>query len=278
MIEDILADWPRWGLTAKAPAVQQLRTLAGGLTNQCFLLPLERGDFVLRVEGRNSAALDINRDAELAVHQLVAAHGLTPVIRYRPPAGGYWIREYVPGRPLTEADMNATTVARMADTLQRLHQLPLPPQLPPLSISAKATAYWNMITARDPASPLLALREPAQTLLGGMPDERRSLCHMDPLPANWIRTPNDRLVLLDWEYAAQGHPLWDLAALLGSAGLEAADEQPILAAAGVADDRVWRFARAQMRYMTALWYGAQNLWDDRRLLTELQQLVTDCGA
>ena len=278
MIEEILADWPRWGLTAKAPAAHQLRTLAGGLTNQCFLLHLDSGDYVLRVEGHNSTALDINRDAELAVHQLVAGHGLTPVIRYRAPAGGYWIREYVPGRPLSAADMNAATVARMADKLQRLHQFPLPPQLPELSIGRKATVYWNMITARAPASPVLALRGAAQTALGGMPDERRSLCHMDPLPANWIRTPDDRLVLLDWEYAAQGHPLWDLAALLGSAGLAAAEEAQILTAAGVADDRVWRFARAQMRYMTALWYGAQNLWDERRLITELQQLVRGCGA
>ena len=53
---------------------------------------------------------------------------------------------------------------------------------------------------------------------------RPVLCHNDLLPANLI-WDDDRLWLIDWEYAGMGHPLFDLASV--SAGASFTDDQEL---------------------------------------------------
>lgn len=277
MIGQILSEWPAWGLSNEAPLPEQLRPLPGGLTNRCYLLHLGDADYVLRIEGHNSEALDINRQSEWLVHQLVAGKGLTPEVRYRSPSGHYWLRDYVPGQSLNAADLTLPRLMVMVQQLHQLHGLPLPDGIPALRISDKASHYWNIISTFA-GDELLALRAPLQSLLGGFPDERRCLCHMDPLPANWILTPADQLVLLDWEYASVGHPLWDIAALLQSANLTGGEEKQLLTACGIADNREWQLARAQVSYLSALWYGAQQMWREKELLQYLNQLPRAIGG
>ena len=278
MIDKILSEWPQWSLCATPPARSQLKPLPGGLTNQCFLLTLGSGQYVLRIEGQNSGALDINRASEWLVHRLVAGKGLTPSVRYRSApdrADGlqYWIRDYVPGHSLRSDELTLNRLMQMAAQLSLLHDINPPDDVPLLSVSNKASHYWNIISANTRNDELLALRAPLQSVLGGMPDNRRCLCHMDPLPANWILTPDDDLVLLDWEYAAIGHPLWDIAALLQNAGLNEEDESKVLYAYGIRDDRAWALAREQMNYLSALWYGAQGIWSERELEVYLTGLL-----
>ena len=55
------------------------------------------------------------------------------------------------------------------------------------------------------------------------------LCHNDLLPANLI-AGEDRLWLIDWEYAGMGHPLFDLASLSANAGFTAGEDAGLLAA------------------------------------------------
>lgn len=280
MLQQILDDWPHWQLCSEAPTLDNISPLPGGLTNHCYLLRLPEGDYVLRVEGRNSRALDINRAAELTIHHLVADQGLTPVIRFRSESGHYWIRDYVPGTPLTNPQLDLRLLLTMAQQLQQLHQLCPPAGIPKLSISEKAGHYWDIITAQfaimdrmtAAADELLALRGPLQSLLSGAPDNQRCLCHMDPTAPNWIQTADNKLVLLDWEYAAIGHPLWDLAALLQGVDLSADDEQTLLQAYGLKHYRGWEFAKTQMSYLAALWYRAQGLWSDRELIAYLNGL------
>lgn len=276
MLQQILDDWPHWQLCSEAPTLDNIRPLPGGLTNHCYLLQLPAADFVLRVEGHNARTLDINRAAELQVHHLVAAQGLTPAIRFRPQNGHYWIRDYVPGTALTNQQLKLPLLLTMAKQLQQLHQLRPPAGIPPLSISDKAGHYWDSIAATDCGSgsaELLALRDPLQELLRGAPDNQRCLCHMDPTAPNWIQTADNKLVLLDWEYAAIGHPLWDLAALLQGVELSADDEQFLLQAYGLKHYRGWEFAKTQMSYLTALWYRVQGLWSGRELLAYLTGLL-----
>jgi thiamine kinase-like enzyme len=36
-------------------------------------------------------------------------------------------------------------------------------------------------------------------------------CHNDPNPDNFIKNKNGKIFLIDWEYAGNGDPMWDLA-------------------------------------------------------------------
>jgi thiamine kinase-like enzyme len=57
--------------------------------------------------------------------------------------------------------------------------------------------------------------------------------HIDPVPDNFVAAPagqgRDALYLLDWEYSAMSHPLWDLADLSIEADFSAADDDLLLA-------------------------------------------------
>ena len=286
MIDHILADWPLWGLSTSASAANQVRSLPGGLTNHCFLLTLNGADYVLRVEGRNSAALDINRNAEFAIHQMAADLQLTPPVLFRSAEKHYWIRPYIHGRTLRSQDLTPPVLKQMLQQLHALHQLTLPADIqhavPRLSITDKASYYWNMLAAQGISHQILNMRARLQQAMSVMPDERLCLCHMDPLPANWIEQ-DGTLTLLDWEYAALGHPLWDIAALLQAANVNAQEQQHLLqeVIAGKKNkgwDQSWQQANRQMQYLTALWYGAQGMWSARELQASLSALLNDAPA
>ncbi len=273
MITDILSQWQDWQLASHEPRQENLKPLPGGLTNRCFLLPLDSGLYVLRIHGQNSRALDIDREAEFRIQRLVAAQGLAPAVRYRSHDGHYWIRDYAPGKTLRSQDLSLPLLKAMASHLASLHALPLPDDVPRLSVADKASHYWNMIAAQPDMAAVCELRAELQSAFARAPDNRRCLCHMDPLPANWIQADDGSLTLLDWEYAAIGHPLWDLAALLSHARLSENEERQVLNAYGSRNLQGWDMAREQMNYLSALWYGAQGIWSARELEACLRGLL-----
>ena len=172
MIKDILSHWQDWQLAELEPRRENLKPLPGGLTNRCFLLPLDTGLYVLRIHGQNSRALDIDREAEFRIQRLVAARGLAPAVRYRSQDGHYWIRDYAQGKTLSSQDLSLPLLKAMASHLASLHALPLPDDVPRLSVADKASHYWNMIAAQPdmvstkprPITPL-----PLQAGLDGQP-------------------------------------------------------------------------------------------------------------
>ena len=38
-------------------------------------------------------------------------------------------------------------------------------------------------------------------------------CHIDPLPENFIKSGNDRIYIIDWEYSGNYDSVWDIAAV-----------------------------------------------------------------
>ncbi|WP_320820648.1 choline/ethanolamine kinase family protein [Thalassolituus sp.] len=270
-LQTILNDWRDWSFCRYQPSLAQVTPIIGGLTNDCYRLRLAEGDYVLRIEGKNSRALDIDREQEYCIHKHVAAAGLTPLVVFRsnPNSTHYWLRPYVEGTPLNEADLTPAMVVRLAQHLTRLHQLAVDLNIKTLDITAKATRYWQIIDTTN--HELLTLKSKLQKALAGMPTEQLCLVHMDPTTPNWIHTPDDKLVLLDWEYAALGHPLWDLTTLLQDAHLSADDKNALVAESAYSKAE-WSFAKRQITYLTVLWYRVQGLISDSDLSHQLHEL------
>lgn len=263
-----LADWPLWPFAAAPIRAEQVSRLNGGLTNECYLLTLDCGQYVLRVAG--GAELDINREAEYQIHSLLAARQLTPAVRYKAADNSYWLRDFVQGESLSAADLHIPNLHLMLAALQQVHRLKPLPEVPVLSINAKAEQYWQTINGQYTVD-FSALKSALQQQFQHAPSPELCLCHMDPTPGNWIKTSAGLLVLLDWEYAALGHPWWDIAAVLQDAPLSAEDEGAILSTYGItAAEPGWQLAKAQMRYLTVLWYGAQHSYSS----TQLHQALT----
>lgn len=272
----ILSDWPLWGLTNKPIESHQLKPLSGGLTNLCYQLSLDSGDYILRISAHNTNALGINRPQEKRIHQFVAEHNFTSPLRYCADDNSYWIRDYIVGEVLSEAiqtpaDMTDSLLAHMVEYLKSLHQLPPPLSLKKLNISTAAEPYWQMLKDSNPSDELLKMKPLMQVAMNEPPAGNFCLCHMDTVLANWLYTAQG-LQLLDWEYAGLGHPLWDLAAFWqgikqalklddnsasGDAEAKALEEK-IMTLYGVKDLTAWRRANIQMEYLSSLWYRAQT--------------------
>ena len=275
----LLDDWAKWKACDRRPDIGQIEPLPGGLTNQSFILHLDNGDYVLRLEAGNSDELDIHRDVEYLVHQQAAVLGLVPKILYRSRDDDkYWIRQYLDGEVVRGDTLNDNVLDEMARLLHKLHQVHADERIPVLSISAKAQRYWLAIQQHANGqlpTELDVLYQRLQRVLSRAPDDTLCICHMDPTLGNWIKTTNG-LQLVDWEYAALGHPLWDLAALVQDAKLNEQQQQRLLDQyfSGEGFDRhAWRHAQTQMKYIAALWYAAQGIWSLRELETYLLTLA-----
>ena len=279
-LADILDDWPLWGISTKPIEPHQVKVLIGGLTNSCYQLSLDSGEYIIRISADNTQALGIDRQVEKTIHQWVSRLNFTSAIRYCDDEDRYWIRDYIEGEVLSDnvAAMSQNTLVYLVEQLKALHQKPVEIDLPVVNISEKAEAYWKMLEQRDPENDIIKMKPLMQVAMSEPPAGKFCLCHLDPVLANWLYT-QDGLQLLDWEYAGFAHPLWDLAALYqgikhgimqsispASDGIsnnshpeiEKDLEENILALYGVTDLVAWRRACVQMEYLSSLWYQAQG--------------------
>ncbi|MFY9180277.1 MAG: choline/ethanolamine kinase family protein [Venatoribacter sp.] len=266
----LLADWPLWPVCSAPITAKQLTPLGGGLTNQCYLLSLPAGQFVLRLSG-DAAKLGIDRAAEYQLHPLLAQHGLAPKIHYLSKNKGYWIRDFIEGTALTAADFQQENLIKMLDLLKKIHQIKLPFALAEISITEKAENYWREILRKN--KKFLAIKQNLQDYFQENFSEKNSLCHMDPTPANWIKKPNGQLYLLDWEYAGLGNPLWDIAGLLQELHLTQNQELELLQAYGDFSPQQWHLAKAELKYLEVLWYAVQQITSYQQLELQLNSLL-----
>lgn len=279
-LADILDDWPLWGISTKPIGPHQVNELIGGLTNSCYQLSLDSGEYIIRINAANTHALGIDRQVEKTIHQWVSRLNFTSAIRYCDDEDRYWIRDYIEGEVLSDnvAAMSQNTLVYLVEQLKALHQIPVEIDLPVVNISEKAEAYWKMLEQRDPENDIIKMKPLMQVAMSEPPAGKFCLCHLDPVLANWLYT-QDGLQLLDWEYAGFAHPLWDLAALYqgikhgimqsispvsegisnnSHSEIEKNLEENILALYGVTDLVAWRRACVQMEYLSSLWYQAQG--------------------
>ena len=274
-LADVLADWKRWQLLEHAPQPNQLRPLCGGLTNQSWLLAVDNQCWVIRINAANSSELDIQRDNEYRIQQLAAAAGLAPEVLYRCPKDIYWITEYLEGPSLRDVlKKGQMPWLDIQHQLGRLHALSCPADLDSLDVAAKAAVYWQGVRQKFGSrwnTDWQQLQQMIQQQLITPPGPQRALCHMDPNPDNWKHV-NGSWMLIDWEYATVGHPLWDLANLVLMSELSPAEQAMLLVDLGIdpgAPD--WQQANRQLGCLNALWYGAQGLWSVTELRGALAQ-------
>ena len=219
ILEPIMKDWPTWALNSEPILV---RELTGGLTNKSYLLQSGERLLVLRINHPNSVDLDIDRHSELTIHHMAAAAKLSPAIIYSAPDSRYWVRDYINGNPLSDLQISPAHLDQMARLLNQLHRLTLAFKTPitrtpitRLDISRKVNRYLQQTT---PNEEVHQLRQSLSALMYSHSTQTgektaNCLCHMDPLPANWIEASNGKLWLLDWEYSAWANPALDYAAL-----------------------------------------------------------------
>jgi len=186
--------------------------LSGGITNENFLVTVGQKKLVLRLGGRQTELLGINRIFESETIKLTSALGISPRVIFADANKGILLSQYVEGRTLSpEWCLEEEVFQRIARTIRRLHEIPFVPGR--FCVFKTVRDYHKLCLARK-GNPLPADFSVALAMLSKIEEalSRETAlvpCHNDLLSSNFI-DDGKHLWLLDWEYAGMGDLFFDL--------------------------------------------------------------------
>lgn len=200
-------------LGTAARGVRIMRCLHQAATKRVWLAERRGERLILRVDEAPADRLALDRPAELEVLQLVAAAGVGPeILAADTAAPAALLLRYLPGRSWTAADLHdRRRLRQLAALLRRVHAIPVPG--PALDLDA-VERHYRRLAGIEPLPARHAKRQPLvqHTVSITKKTTAVSLCHHDPTAPNIVGFRQPRLI--DWEYAAGGDPLFDLAAVI----------------------------------------------------------------
>jgi thiamine kinase-like enzyme len=232
-------------------------SLPGGITNHNFRVTLGGQHYVVRVHGRDTEQLGIDRTSERLAGQTAADLGIAPAVAES--LEDCLVTRYVDGQHL-DAATTAEHAEEIARALRRFHDsgvtLPARFWVPELLADYALRLHEHGGTPPDAftrAQALAARIGAAITLTDPRP------CHNDLLAGNLIRTHDDRrLLLVDWEYAGMGHPCFDLGNLAVNNDFDERADERLLTAYHRAPPSARQ--RAELRLMRVLSDAREGAW------------------
>jgi thiamine kinase-like enzyme len=189
----------------------ELEPLGGGITNHNFKVSVDGADYVLRIGGKDTELLGIDRSVEHGASVVAAEVGVGPEVAAFVEPEGYLVTRFIKGRPIPIEEMREPeTVCRAADVLRRVHDgPPIPGRFDSFRV---VEAYAETAAAHGVSLPGdFAWAEGLAAMIEG---ERAGAevvaCHNDLLNANFLDEGGE-IRIVDWEYAGMGDRFFDLA-------------------------------------------------------------------
>jgi thiamine kinase-like enzyme len=235
--------------------------LPGGLTNRNYKVTTPDGAFVARLwaPAASERLLAINRDHEFRNSVIAAAAGVgAPVVEYRP-QDRVLVLGFVNGATFTSTDVqDPRNLPRVAAALRCLHRAPrfagdfdmFDVQRRYRDAARRAGAavpdgYDDLAPAFAAARAALAIRA-----------EPTVPCHNDLLAANFIDS-GERVFLIDYEYAGNNDPCFELGNIAGECALPG---ETLAALVTAYYGRVRRSKIARARLFTLVSQYGWTLW------------------
>lgn len=231
--------------------------LGAGPVSDSWLVNGPDGLLVLRRDRPLARALNLDRNAEWRILRMAYAADLGPEPVACDSARGLLVTRYLGGTSWSETlspDSSSASWSALGAVMRRVHQTPAEGSkaFDPVAVArgyrgatsqARAVALLDQVITLSPV-----------LLLG----EESRLCHHDAHCGNVIgvRAPK----LIDWEYAARGDPLFDLAVISRFHQLAPEQNRELLAGWGheLADGARFRACCALYDALAALWSLAVN--------------------
>jgi len=205
-----------------------------GWTNHNYRIEFKNQAYVLRIAGVGSE-MYIDRQAEEKNINLAAHLGITTAPLFHDSATGIQLRPFIEGDVLDNqlGALPAHTIGKIGEVLRLLHNSP-----------CKFTNKVDNFTAIDQYKTLIQqqqqpLDKAYDDLYPTITEIRNKLaavsgttvpCHNDPNLTNFILTPENKLFLMDWEYAGNGDAAWDLGYLSSYGSFTSAEDDILLSA------------------------------------------------
>ena len=206
--------------------------LPGGMTNLNYVVEDGGQRYFVRL-GEDIPVHGVMRFQELSACRAAHAAGLSPAVHHQEP--GALVLHFVDGRTLESTDVASDAyLGRVVELIKRCHHEV------PKHLRGPAMVFWVFHTLRDYAHTLIAgdsrriadvprYRSCAEKLERAVGPVELVFGHNDLLAAN-ILEANDRLWLIDWDYAGFNSPLFDLGGLASNNALSGAQEEWMLEA------------------------------------------------
>jgi thiamine kinase-like enzyme len=228
----------------------RVEPLSGGITNRNFKVEVDGETYALRIGGKDTELLGIDRSSEHDATAAAARLGIAPkVVRYE---DGLLVTRFVEGEP-----GRIDSVEDVGRMLRRFHDgPPIPGRFDPFRVveAYRATAIEHGVSVPE------AFAHTHET--AGLIERRRQgaplrSCHNDLLAANFIND-GSQLWIVDWEYAGMGDPYFDLANFAVNNGLDEPAERRLLAAYGADDPDGFVLMRFMSDFREAMWGVVQQ--------------------
>jgi thiamine kinase len=209
-VREALGTDPRTAALARGSLTVQL----GGLSNHAWIAEAAGERCFVRLSPPNAERLGVDRRAECELLRTVAQAGLAPEVIRCDPERRLLVMQWVAGHPWRREEATAPgNIGQLAQSLRRLHSLPVEPGMRRVSFAAQAAHLeaqcagpWRV----DRELRAAAIDALAVLRCGARPE---TLCHHDLHHLNLIEA-DGRLCLVDWEYGGAGDPLFDFASFL----------------------------------------------------------------
>lgn len=213
MTQDVLDQFHRIpALAGVDPAAVGIERL-GGLTNRNFKLTVGVDRYVLRIAGAGTGEY-IDRAAEEQCARIAADAGVNAEVVFFDAADGLQLCRYIGGAVTMDAERfkDLGAVARAARGFHRIHTCgqPFPTRF---ELFAMMDDYLDLLGKKDAAIPdgYAAVQKEAEAVRAALAANPAPIVasHCDPLAENFLDT-GERMVIVDWEYAGNNDPMWDL--------------------------------------------------------------------
>ncbi|MGH2495548.1 MAG: phosphotransferase [Ktedonobacteraceae bacterium] len=205
-IARILSQVPGWSVE-RAVVVP----LEGGITNQNYRVDIDGATFVLRVGGKGTHLLGIDRERESICATLASQVGVAPRVLHFLPGEDALVTHFVAGTAITpETAAQPQILRRIVSSMRRYHAGPdFPGAFSPFATvrNYHQLALQHGVTFPDTLPQVYTLMAQIEEALG--PVQQFKPCHNDLLASNFI-DDGDTMWIIDWEYAGMGDPFFDL--------------------------------------------------------------------
>jgi thiamine kinase-like enzyme len=243
--------------------------LAGGITNRNYRARFGGVDVVIRLPGKDTDQLQIDRLAERDANRCAAAAGVAPDVLAMLEEPPCLVTRFVEGEEMRADELrDPAALKQVATALRAVHGCePVSASFSPFRI---VELYAERARSRGAAVPVaygrsLVSAGRIEAALRRCPREA-VLCHNDLLAANFLRSPAG-LRIVDWEYAGMGDRYFDLGNFAVNNELTPGEEETLLAAYfGEPATAGWLAALRLMRFMSdfreAMWAVLQGSLSD----------------
>jgi thiamine kinase-like enzyme len=187
--------------------------LQGGITNRNLRVTLGGEDYVVRLCGKDTSVLGIDRQAEVLATRAAHALGVAPEVVLYLPEHDCLVTRFVPGLVATSDELRRSPLlSRVATALRAFHNGPSLPAS--FNAFRLGELYRDETVARGGTVPPLfvAAKAVADRIEGALTDPEHDPvpCHNDFLTANFLLGTGGGVTILDWEYAGMGDRYFDL--------------------------------------------------------------------